>query len=322
MDISRITTSIHFGLMDLIESKNGFFCKDKFNLNPDERFKKTEQIEEYVNEIKKEYQQLERKKHNLKKFFNWDEENYKFYSNPDEDLIADIYNYTPKQYVKNRFKAKYPDEDYDKALNRLYDFFVTVSYAKDGEIIEMTDEVTDEIWHLMLLDTEEYMFMCKRYFNKFIKHIPYDSNKSMSEDEVKEIARKTIDSVKKYNKSRGKGFDARDVHFRYKSTTNQDDNTLMNIMILSMLLSDDSSASSTADTTNSNNSSVSSNSSYNSNPYFDSYESSSIDSSTSTSKSTSSCGSAGSFSSCGSSSSSSSSCGGSSSSCGGGCGGA
>jgi len=200
--------------------------------------------------------------------------------------VNSIYDYEQKEYVKNRFKDKYPDADFDKANARLMDYFIAVGEHSD---IEMSDTIADEIWHLMLLDTVEYRNFCYTFFGEMIEHIPYAGNKPLTEKEVIEISRKIAKSVKKREPS------------RYSSMRDSyDDNT--GIMLLAFMAT-------TIDDINTTAAVQSTSSFYDSSSSSDTSDSSSSDSSYSSSSSYSSC-----------SSSSSSSCSSSSSSCGSSCG--
>jgi len=122
-----------------------------------------------------------------------------FYRNlPTKLNVKSIYDYKQKDYVKNRFKDKYPDVNFDNANARLMDYFITKSEYSD---IKITDNIAEEIWNLMLLDTVEYRNFCYTFFSKMIEHTPYD-DKDLSEKEIREISRKIVKSVKKREPSR------------------------------------------------------------------------------------------------------------------------
>ena len=101
--------------------------------------------------------------------------------NPEEKAITQIESFLIPNLIFEVFpKAKV---EYLKQFNNYEKDSVTLfNYLKAGENKPVPSEAVDEIWHNMILYTARYGDFCRKYFGRFVHHIPNDK-KILAEDQ-------------------------------------------------------------------------------------------------------------------------------------------
>ena len=85
------------------------------------------------------------------------------------NLIFEVF---PKAKVE--YEKKFTDYETDSVI--------LFNYLKEGNGKPVPSEAVDEIWHNMILYTARYGDFCRKYFGKFVHHIPNDK-KILAEDQ-------------------------------------------------------------------------------------------------------------------------------------------
>lgn len=148
-----------------------------------------------------------------------------------------VYDYSFKLPIihkaKDEIKKLYPDGDIDMEVltEQLLDFLVASSHNS----INMYDKKVDILWHNFILDTEEYLSFCFKYFGKVIHHKPHSTEVVIVDNTVKEEARVLVDSVTEYRRRRNMA----EYSFNHYDYYN---NTLLYTLICSTYLEQDNSS--------------------------------------------------------------------------------
>lgn len=113
--------------------------------------------------------------------------------------VNELLLYENKNII-NRYKKDYPNNSIspEDALKELLKYFwlcckhsLDKKSTPDDDRLNFTcaihNEMTeiDDMWHTFLLFTKDYMYFCKKYFKKYIHHIPFPDDLSYSEDEMR-----------------------------------------------------------------------------------------------------------------------------------------
>jgi len=150
-----------------------------------------------INELEQKCIELENKLQNDKKFIEVLKGNQRVLV---KDFELNLLKYkNMDNYVRIRFKEKFPNSSFTSARERLFHYLYTSSLNEDGEILEMFDEEADEIWHLLLLDNKKYLDMCLEVFGIVINHIPYAKPKFISSVKKIKILKKIISTSRVLN---------------------------------------------------------------------------------------------------------------------------
>jgi hypothetical protein len=93
------------------------------------------------------------------------EEEEKVITQIESSLIPNlIFEVFPK--AKIEYEKKFADYENDSVI--------LFNYLKAGESKPVPSEAVDEIWHNMILYTARYGDFCRKYFGRFVHHIPND----------------------------------------------------------------------------------------------------------------------------------------------------
>jgi hypothetical protein len=93
-----------------------------------------------------------------------------------KNKIKFIINYKFNEVIMNRFikSTNIKSKDNLKEIqNDLKIYFLSILLKQTNKeigLILMNNQIVDELWHLMILDTEEYEKFCKKAFGKFLHH--------------------------------------------------------------------------------------------------------------------------------------------------------
>jgi len=113
--------------------------------------------------------------------------------------IDDLLLYENKNII-NRYLKDYPNNSLEpeNALKELLKYFWLSCKHKIDKNSDPTDKKLDfmcsihhemnqidDMWHTFLLFTKDYMYFCKKYFNKYIHHIPFPEDLRLSEEEFR-----------------------------------------------------------------------------------------------------------------------------------------
>lgn len=126
----------------------------------------------------------------------------------EQQKLLNIIDYEFPTVVKERTKEelKISDSILELVEISLKDYFYILknekTYVNKNSTVEMLDFAVDVLWHNFILDTKSYSEFCNKYIGFFIHHIPYETKKTLTNDQLekhKKIYLRNLISTKNRN---------------------------------------------------------------------------------------------------------------------------